>query len=367
MSKQIKVGLFVLVGILLATAIVFTIGESRRVWSRKDTYTASFADVVGLKAGAPVRMGGFDVGNVTMVAHSDEVTDSRIYIQMSIAKSEAVRIRQDTVAKIANKGLLGDKMVELTVSDGKAPALDPAQPMKSEEPMDFSKYIAKFESIAEKTDKVAANLERLTGAIGDQEFADDMKGTLKSLREILDGVSHTDGVAHRMIFDPETAKKIDRTLTNIESTTTQMNTAMADARDVTAHMKNGPGLVHALVYDGEMSASAAGAVSELHKDMVAVREGNGIAHALLYGDSNTQQVMGNVNAMSGDLRQIIANMKAGKGTLGALLVDPSVYEDIKGIVGNVDRNEVLRALVRYSIKADEVKPPAAKVETAPKR
>ena len=63
--------------------------------------------------------------------------------------------------------------------------------------------------------------------------------------------------------------------------------------------------------------------------------------------------MGNVSAMSDDLREIVANMKAGRGTIGALLVDPSVYEDIKSLVGNVERNQVLRALVRYSIKQNE--------------
>jgi phospholipid/cholesterol/gamma-HCH transport system substrate-binding protein len=66
--------------------------------------------------------------------------------------------------------------------------------------------------------------------------------------------------------------------------------------------------------------------------------------------------MGNLNAMSRDLRQIVANIKAGKGTIGALMVDPSVYEDIKLVLGNVDRNKALRALVRYSIKQDEKAP-----------
>ena len=68
--------------------------------------------------------------------------------------------------------------------------------------------------------------------------------------------------------------------------------------------------------------------------------------------------MGNVNAMSDDLREIVANVKAGRGTIGALLVDPTVYEDIKSLVGNVERNQVLRALVRYSIKQTEEKPHA---------
>jgi hypothetical protein len=57
--------------------------------------------------------------------------------------------------------------------------------------------------------------------------------------------------------------------------------------------------------------------------------------------------------MSDDARAIVHDVRQGKGTLGALLMDPSVYDDLRSLVGNVERNEVLRALVRYSIKADE--------------
>jgi phospholipid/cholesterol/gamma-HCH transport system substrate-binding protein len=96
-----------------------------------------------------------------------------------------------------------------------------------------------------------------------------------------------------------------------------------------------------------------------------VREGNGPAKSLLYGDDRSQELMGNLNAMSRDLRQIVANVKAGKGTVGALLVDPSVYEDIKLVLGNVDRNKALRALVRYSIKQDERTPKVQNVDPTP--
>jgi len=56
--------------------------------------------------------------------------------------------------------------------------------------------------------------------------------------------------------------------------------------------------------------------------------------------------MSNLNQVSGDLKQMLTDMRAGKGTLGALLVDPSVYEDLKLMLGNVERNRTLRALVR---------------------
>jgi phospholipid/cholesterol/gamma-HCH transport system substrate-binding protein len=99
-------------------------------------------------------------------------------------------------------------------------------------------------------------------------------------------------------------------------------------------------------------AQFGGAAEELQLTLKGVREGNGIAHSVIYGDEGSQALMQNLNAMSGDLRQIVADVRAGKGTLGALLVDPSVYEDLKMVLGNVERNKALRALVRYSIKRD---------------
>jgi phospholipid/cholesterol/gamma-HCH transport system substrate-binding protein len=64
----------------------------------------------------------------------------------------------------------------------------------------------------------------------------------------------------------------------------------------------------------------------------------------------------NLTAMSQDLRLIVADVRAGRGTIGGLLVDPSIYEDVKRLVGNLERNEILRALVRYSIREDEPRP-----------
>jgi phospholipid/cholesterol/gamma-HCH transport system substrate-binding protein len=66
-------------------------------------------------------------------------------------------------------------------------------------------------------------------------------------------------------------------------------------------------------------------------------------------------MLGNLDKTTADLRTIVADIKAGKGTIGGLLVDPTIYEDLKSAVGNVERNQVLRALVRYSIKEDESK------------
>jgi phospholipid/cholesterol/gamma-HCH transport system substrate-binding protein len=359
-SRSLKVGGFVFVALVLATVAVFLIGENRRAWDRKMTYRARFNDVVGLKAGSAVRMGGIDVGSVSGVSHGESAADPKIYVTISVARNEARRVRPDTVARVVNKGLLGDKMIDLQGGD---PALLPAPDgsfIKSEEdPSDMGKAIEKMTDVAKKADQTMEAIRKTSEQLADPQMAEDVKGSVRSLRAILDGVANNkDGAAHKMIFDAEEGRRIDHILGSLDAASSNLAAMSGDAREVTARAKSGPGLVHTLIYDDQLGASTTGTMVELNKSLTALRTGNGLGHAIVYGDDSTQHVMGNMSAMSDDLREIVSNMKAGRGTLGALLVDPSVYEDIKSLVGNVERNQVLRALVRYSIKQNEERPHA---------
>jgi phospholipid/cholesterol/gamma-HCH transport system substrate-binding protein len=251
-------------------------------------------------------------------------------------------------------------MIDLTGGDlSKPPAADDSFIASEVDPSDMGKAIEKMTDVAKKADLTMDAIKRTSEQLADPQMTEDIKGSVKSLRVILDGVANDkDGAAHKMIFDPEEGRRIDHILANLDATTANLAAVSSDARDVTARAKSGPGLVHTLVYDDQLGASTTGTMVELNKSLVALRTGNGLGHAIVYGDDSTQHVMGNVSAMSDDLRDIVANVKAGRGTLGALLVDPSVYEDIKSLVGNVERNQVLRALVRYSIKQNEGRPHA---------
>ena len=359
-NRSLKVGGFVFVALVLATVAVFLIGDNRRQWDRKMTYRAKFNDVVGLRAGSAVRMGGIDVGSVTSIAHAEKADDSKVYVTISVARNEARRVRPDSVARVVNKGLLGDKMIDLAGGDpAKAPAEDNSFIMSEEDPSDMGKAIEKMTDVAKKADLTMDAIKRTSEQLADPQMAEDIKGSIKSLRAILDGVANNkDGAAHKMIFDPEEGKRIDHILANLDATSANLAATTADAREVTARAKAGPGLVHTLVYDDQLGASTTGTMVELNKSLVALRTSNGLGHAIIYGDDSTQHVMSNMSAMSDDLREIVGNVKAGRGTIGGLLVDPSIYEDVKTLVGNVERNQVLRALVRYSIKQNDGRPHA---------
>jgi phospholipid/cholesterol/gamma-HCH transport system substrate-binding protein len=355
LKNQLKVGIFVVVGLALLTAIVFLIGEDSHFWESKVHFVAPFKDVQGLKTGGPVRLGGVDIGTVSSVGYDNKSSDDRIFVRLAVVKEEARRVRQGAVAHISNKGLLGDKMVDITIPDPNAPPLANNSELKTEEPGDI---MSQVNDLSAQVKRTLDNIENATRGFGDPRFGEDVKRSAEDLRLILDSIARSDGAVHRLFMDPREGERIDRTIDNLNVDLTRLSTVLGETSALAEQVRSGPGIAHALVYDGELSKNAAGTLDEVHKDLVAIREGNGVAHALVYGDDQTQHVMGNLTKMSDDLRSIVADMRAGKGTIGGLLVDPSVYEDLKSAVGNVERNQVLRALVRYSIKADEQKPKA---------
>lgn len=367
-SREIKVGAFVLVGLFVVGLVIFLIGDERSLFERHAQYRTSFQDVQGLTRGSPVRMGGVGVGRVDAIGYGPEPNDPTIYVDFSIVAREARRIRADSVAKIEAKGLLGDKMLVITVGSPDQPALEPGSLVAGEEAQDMTQLLGDVAQIASGAEKVIGNLERTTAALAEEEFHQDIKKSVAHLSEVLRSVDKGDGYIPRLLHDPAEADRLSRTLANLERVSARLEGLLASAHAITERVRTGPGFAHEVIYgqDGSRAlAQVGGAAEELGLTLRGVREGNGLAHSILYGDEGADQLMGNLNQMSGDLRDIVADLKRGKGTLGALLSDPSVYEDVKMLLGNVGRNRSLRALVRYSIQRDEAGPPQPSSAAAP--
>lgn len=357
--REVKVGAFVLAGLLCIGVIIFLIGDDKQMFSERVHYKTAFGDVQGLKRGSSVRMGGINVGTVEELGYGPNPKDTAIYVEISIVEREAPRIRTDTVATITGKGLLGDKNLDLSVGSPSKPPLKAGGVIQAEEPQDFTQMLDSLNRVSTKVEKVVGHLEVATQGIANDNFQKDVQQAVGSLSNILKSVDEGDGYAKRFLNDPEEAERLSRVVQNLDETTRELNRAARGISVLVERINTGPGFAHDLVYEdnaGKALAQFGGAADEIGTTLRGIREGNGMAKSILYGGDESDQMVANLNAASTDLRSIVADLRAGKGTLGALLVDPSVYEDVKLLLGNVDRNKTLRALVRYSIKRDEAAP-----------
>lgn len=368
-SREFKVGAFTLAGLVVVGAVVFMIGEERKLFESKARYHAQFAEVQGLRRGSPVRMGGVDIGAVTEVAYGDSASDRQIHVKLDVVRAESRRIRRDSVATIEGKGLLGDKMIVVTVGNEKLPPIEPGGVIPSKEGDDMAALMGKLGTITGQVEKVVGNLEKTTNSLADQKLHENLRGSVESMNGILKSVDSGDGYVGKLIKSPEESQRLSQVMQNLENATAQLNKTTASINAILARVEHGPGLAHEVLYGEESSKAVSqfgGAADELRLTLKGIREGNGLARGVLFGgDGDSQQVVANLNHVSGDLKQIVADVKAGKGTLGALLVDPSVYEDLKVVLGNVERNKALRALVRYSIRRDGAQPGVEVRDPAP--
>lgn len=364
--REVKVGVFVFLGCLVAGALIFIIGDNKMLFEEKADYRVRFEDVQGLKPGSTVRMGGVDIGNVSSVSYPADPSSNLIDVVLSITEREAGRIRIDSEASIAGKGLLGDKLVSITAGSPDQPVAPPGSVLRAAPSEDLTQLMGRVEQMSVKADRALTNVELLTRVLADQQVQDDIKGGVGALRNILESLDRGQGYAARVLHDPAEADRMSRLMANLERTTSELEGVLAGVRQAIERVNTGPGLAHELVY-GERGAQAVAqignAAEEVGATLAGVRNGKGVARDLLFGSEGDgdPRVANNLAAMTDDLRAIVGDMRQGKGTLGALLVDPSVYEDLKLLLGNVQRNQTLRALVRYSIKKDGASAPEVEV------
>ncbi len=360
-SREIKVGAFVLAGLIGAGSIVFLIGDNRSLFDSKVTFKAQFDDVQGVKPGSTVRMGGVDIGAVSKVEYPADPSQTLIDVEISVVEREAQRVRAGSRASIAAKGLLGDKMVTITAGPPEQPPLAPGAVIESEPAQDFTQALGKIDDLAGSAQSVLSNLETATGTLADEQLSKDVRRGVAALSNILVSLDSGPGYASKLMHDEAEAERLSRVIANLERVSARLDQVLSGVDAVIDRVQTGPGLAHEVVYGESGSRALAqfgGAAEELDKTLEGIRNGNGLAHGVLFGAKDGDSVLGDqvasdLTGMSGDLRAILADMRQGKGTLGALLVDPSVYEDLKMLLGNVQRNQALRALVRYSIRRDD--------------
>jgi len=354
--SDVKVGLFVFAGLVMTGLVIFLIGDERRLFSSAVTFHTKFSDVQGLKGGAPIQMGGIDIGHVDEVGYGKDPLDTTIYVSLSIVRTEAGRVKRDSVAKITTKGLLGDKMIEITKGQ-LSEVVPPGGEVTAEEPGNMLNKVA---GMAGKAETAMGNIERLSGELANEGLHRDLRESVASANTLLKGVNDGEGYAKRLLVDKAESERISHLIANLDRTSAELTVTLRSLNNVISRVEKGPGFTHDIIYgDGPKELAQFGAAAqEVAVTLKGIRESDSLVHdAMFGGKGDGAEAIANVTAITADLRVIIGDVRKGKGTLGALLVDPSVYDDLKSVLGNVQRNDVLRALVRYSIKEDEQKKP----------
>jgi phospholipid/cholesterol/gamma-HCH transport system substrate-binding protein len=358
--QNLRVGVFVAATLALFATTVFVIGQERSMFMSKARLYTSFADINGLVVGAPVRLAGLDIGVVSKLTFETALEHPEARVELSFDERYLPRLRRDSFAYIDSKGLLGDKLINLTVGSTNAPPLRDGDFVQPRDSLSFESLARQLEGTARAITRTADTASTAVDGLATPELANNLQRVTGSLAALLERVEHGDGLAHDLLYDPTLSARVTRA---VESA----STAAQRVDSIVARVERGPGSLHTLVYDDELSQAIATferAGRGVSDTTDQINHGDGLVAALLR-DPKGQRVLSDLTDVSSRLSRIMTHIERGDGTLGGLVVDPSVYEDMKTVLGNIERNTVLKALIRMTIKQEDIVRPALEVRTPP--
>lgn len=351
----LRVGLFVFIALVLAGLVVFFIGRETRLFERRVVYRTYFENVEGLAEGAPVWLGGLEVGRVEAITFPSQPGQEGLEVRLEVSARHAERVREDSVARLSSLGVLGDKAVDISLGSGEAPRLPPGSAIPGVAGGDLSSLLRGASQVMEESVAITRTLRAAVETYGDPELAQEVAESVRSLSALLREIAEGEGVLHALIYDEQAGRQVRRLLSNASQAAARMDQSLAEVEALLEEVRTGQGSLHALIYEpqGAQALSQLGsAADELAKLLAEARTNPESAlHQVLYGESG--DLFADLGTAAENVREITDRIARGEGSLGGIINDSTLYEDLRTIVGNIRRNKLLRALVRYTVRRRE--------------
>jgi len=132
------VGLFAIVGVLCFSYLSINIAGMKLSNAGYYAVSASFSNVAGLTLGAPVEIAGVPVGEVTNVL----LKETEAIVEMQVRNE--VRLRDDDIAQIRTKGIIGDKYVKISPGGSEDNIENGGEIFDTESAVEFEDVIGKL-------------------------------------------------------------------------------------------------------------------------------------------------------------------------------------------------------------------------------
>ena len=380
-AVKLRVGIFVLVAVFAFLGTIYALGARARLFESRYTIYADFTQVAGLVEGATVRLAGIQIGRVSGITLSSE-PGGKVRVAMSVAKQYGNRIRKNSIVRIATQGLLGDKIVEVSVGTAEAPPVQAGEALVTQDPFEITDAVSQSADTIKGVTALAESLRKTADSLNQSGLIEDAAATLKSARgvtaragKLVDQVEQGRGWAHTLLYEePEALRRLNGVIVSTQAMLDRVErgegalgvlasresteaakrlVALMDRLGRAADKNPGEdGLLVALLFDPKYRSLLDEVRDAAHNLRVVsdrVLGGRGMLGSLVKDeadDGGLRQAIKDLQAALVNVKQITDKINEGEGTLGALVADPTVYERLVSILEGAQRSTILRFLIR---------------------
>jgi len=325
-SSEAMVGVVILASLILVTfGTLWLQGVTLR--ADEQEVTAVFNRVGLIKSGNAVKLRGVRIGRVRDI----RVAEGGELVEVSMRIQEDVELPREAVAIVAPESLFGDWQLEIASRDH-FPEHRYAEPIEPDHLPGYS--IPDISQLTATADRISADIEVLTERVG-------------------------------IAFSEETARNIASLIENVENVTQRLSELISQQADAFTGITEDIQLVAE-----EVGYAASGARQSFERinETLAREEVARTLEDMTEITANLKELSRQMEGAPDDIRgmaaqadstfaranAIMAGLEAGEGTLGRLLEDPTMAQEMEGTLQElqlllVDIRENPRRYLRLSI------------------
>lgn len=182
---ELKVGIFVFLGIFILFVIVFSIGKSY-VFQPGYRVRVLFNFAGGLGEAAPVRVAGVKVGEVDKINifYDEDIMRTRVEVLAWIKKN--VAIEKNAIVHVNTLGMLGEKYLEIIPGTQETGFIEENGILIGEDPVMVDLLVEDLKDLADSAGVVMSRLDRGEGTIGrllaEDTIYEELEAFIKEIR-----------------------------------------------------------------------------------------------------------------------------------------------------------------------------------------
>ncbi len=315
-ALQARVGIVVIAALLLTAILIVLFGDMPTLFEGGTTFDVKFPSAPGVSEGTPVRKSGILIGRVQKVAFAEDGPGVVVTVRLDKGRE----LRKHEVCRIKSDSLLGDAVLEFQPGDREPTkdfikAGDRVEGITRTDPLELLTGLEgsmhrTLDSMSEAGVKVGRLADRL-GDIADLTDPDQLREVWGKAGTALDQVNQAMSRVNNLLDQDEFREELRHGLEELPKAIQETRDAMASVRAAAEradhNLRNLEGLTGPL---GERGEEIVGKV-----------------------DSGVEQL----NAVLEQLAQFTKQLNSQEGSLGRLMNDPALYNNVNSAVAKIER------------------------------
>ncbi|HMY20705.1 MAG TPA: MlaD family protein [Polyangium sp.] len=327
-SIEVKVGILILTATALLAAFILVMGGIN--FEPKYSMFVNFDNPGGLQTGAPVKIAGVKIGKVTEIQYrggAPSPTGTRqtlVRLKIEVEKKYQPGIHDNAIFYVTSASVLGEQYLAVDPGSADRQVLPEGAEVRGIDPPRFDLLVAEtYELLHVATQALHGNKDEIGVALNG------LSKTLKGTGE----------------FFEKNGQRLDRITANVEQITIDTQDTVKEAKQ--KYVENPA--IDRILENVEHSTSALAKdapplLADAKETMTAVKRvsqtvGSESEQAKLKAMiSDLAEVAKNTKGLTQDAQAIASGVRRGKGTVGALVADEQLYDDLQELVRDLKHN-----------------------------